>query len=251
MVNIIRIISPYDYGDTRNIAVGGGNRVKGLRIAVLENTSQTPDINGTCAAYPIIMYPTLSSGAQITDDEKKIIGPEILKGIDGEKALLMYRLINITNPMIQINDLKSFLSDEQILELYKSTMTSNIIKRNSKGDMTPSTAQASRNLVRNVLTINNIPATSGIPTEATPEFIQNFPDCMNEYREKNAKISKRPKKDGSGEVILKGDKFPELESVSDNGIPALFSILVSPLIPDGQDNSGLGYIEKGCNRHNG
>ena len=245
MVNIIRIISPYDYGDTKNITKGGGNRVKGLRIAVLENTSQTPDINGTCAAYPIIMYPTLSSGAQITDDEKKIIGPEILKGIDGEKALLMYRLINITNPMIQINDLKSFLSDEQILDLYKSTMTSNIIKRNSKGDMTPSTAQASRNLVRNVLTINNIPATSGTPTEATPEFIQNFPDCMNEYREKNAKFSKRPKKDGSGKVILKGDKFPELESVSDNGIPALFSILVSPLIPDGQDNSGLGYIEKG------
>jgi hypothetical protein len=245
MVNIIRIISPYDYGDTKNITRGGGNRVKGLRIAVLENTSQTPDINGTCAAYPIIMYPTLSSGAQITDDEKKIIGPEILKGIDGEKALLMYRLINITNPMIQINDLKSFLSDEQILDLYKSTMTSNIVKRNSKGDMTPSTAQASRNLVRNVLTINNIPATSGTPTEATPEFIQNFPDCMNEYREKNAKFSKRPKKDGSGKVILKGDKFPELESVSDNGIPALFSILVSPLIPDGQDNSGLGYIEKG------
>ena len=240
LVTTVRIISPNDYGDTKNISGGGGNRVKGLRIAILEAATETPSLDGKCAASPLIIYPVLTTGTQITDEEKKVVGPEILNGIDGEKVLRIYRLLNERYPTVQISDLRPYLSDDQIVRLYKSIENGNNVKDSTDGFITPANAQALRNLVKEVKTITDIPTTTVTSTPTAPA-IRNFPDSVRKFMTSRIVITKRVKNSANGSPMMDGSGRPIIEDVSDRGIPAALIKLVEPLKPISQNNSSLGY----------
>ena len=240
MIPTIRIISPNDYGDTRNVSGGGGNRVKGLRISVLESATETPSLNGKCAASPLIIYPVLTTGTQITDEEKKVVGPEILNGIDGEKVLRIHRLLNERYPTVQISDLRSYLSDEQIVRLYKTIENGNNVKDSTDGFITPANLQALRNLVKQVRSITDIPTTTVASTPTEPA-IRNFPDAVTKFMTARVVIMKRIKNSANGSPMMDSSGRPIIEDVSDRGIPAALIKLVEPLKPVSQNNSSLGY----------
>ena len=244
MIPTIRIISPNDYGDTRNVSGGGGNRVKGLRISVLETATETPSLNGKCAASPLIIYPVLTTGTQITDEEKKVIGPQILNGIDGEKVLRIHRLLNERYPTVQISDLRPYFSDEQIVTLYKSIENGNNAKDSTDGLITPANAQALRNIVKVVRSITDIPTTTVASTQTAPA-IRNFPEAVTKFMTARVVIMKRIKNSANGSPMMDSSGRPIIEDVSDRGIPAALMKLVEPLKPVSQNNSSLGYSSGG------
>ena len=80
MISTIRIIGRKDPSP---------NRMTGLRIRVVRMIPNVGYFKGICAADPTPIYPTGT-----TDDEKKVIGPMILDGMNGQTALNIYRGIS-------------------------------------------------------------------------------------------------------------------------------------------------------------
>lgn len=237
MVVNVRIVGANNYGDTRNVSGGGGNRIKGLRIAVLEDSSMMSSMTGTCGATPTIIYPTLTTGSQMTDTEKGVVGQYILKGMDGEKVVRMYRVVSGGN--FDIGDLvPAYLTGDQVAIIYRGLENNNNTKAITAGLITDADNISRKAAVRLVKTMADIPQT----TTAT---MNNFKDAVAKYKTNNTANRKSFAKDANGSTILDATGNPTITVVSDGGLPALFGMIVDPLKPVGQGNSSLGYSSAG------
>lgn len=115
MITSVRYIGRGDYG----MKTGENPRNKGIRVRLYINTTDTPT-TGTCTATPDIIYP-----ASITEAEKSIIAPLILKGYDGNKALNIYNKVNRNPPQ----DFSQYLTDAQAAKSYSNIYLKNLLTR--------------------------------------------------------------------------------------------------------------------------
>jgi len=92
MVTQVRIVGLKGYGDSVDVAAGNPARLKGIRVSVLETTSDVPT-DGTCTVAPTAIWPIITP--MPTDVEKSIISPMILAGLNPMVAIKIYRQLQI------------------------------------------------------------------------------------------------------------------------------------------------------------
>ena len=221
MITTVRVISRADCCESVNIAKDSSSnpdRVTGLRIVVLQNTTDTFDPLGVCVATPTPIYPVGT-----TDDEKVVIGTIILSGQNGQIALNVYRALKAGIP----SSLTQYgLTDSQSAEAFLKIRVSNIAAQRKAGTIDDTSYYSQTNDLKGITTM------SAIPFNTSSE--------LNTYMIANTKVKINPVKDSFGNAQFNPDGSIKTTTVSDGGAVITTGTILNVLMPKRVDNSA-GY----------
>jgi hypothetical protein len=217
MVTTVRIIARIDYGETNGVKTRGDiDRTNGIRVVVLQNTSDIPTTVGVCIPEPTPIYPT---GTTIA--EQDIIKPIIMAGQNGQAALNIYRaLVGGTKP----SSLTSYgLTDSQSAAAYLKLQAENLIGQHNSGSLNDTQYFAATNGLK------------GITTMAGINF--NASQTLTTYMSQHLINTKVPTKnaDGSQKVDSSGNLV--YTTISDGGAAQTVATIISATKPSSVDPS--------------
>lgn len=199
MVSTIRIIGRSD---------SSPDRMTGLRIRLTRMIPNVAYPNGICTGTPTPVYPP----GTITDDEKNVIAPMILEGLNGQTALNIYRGISSRPSTFTAYGLTDSQSAAAAVEIRRS----NLARDRTRKEIGDDNYYSQMNSLRQITTMSGINSF-------------NVSDELNKYMNANIINKSRNYTDTSGNK--------RVERIPDGGKENVTKMIMNALRPKVEDPS--------------